>query len=336
MKRFKFCLIMLLVGMGVLLASTPSFAIVIFSDGFEDQPVEKVNNTAYPDPAGLDAFPVTNGGGGGYWVKESSPPHKQVQVTKWATPGAASGNNYLRSSRQSGEAYNTFSARLNTPIETAGLQVYVEADVYIPSLSGMPICIGGGYYDSGYLMSFYLIVGSWSSDVMAYDSTSTMTHTGVPVVVGQWQHWQIDYTVGGSDMNLTIDGLSASGVAMIRPGAPLNRVFFEQDLSMFLLDNLTISDSTPPPPPPHPGDANDDKVVDATDAAFMAQHWLQSTGAAWEDGDFNDDDAVNDLDAAIMAANWNWSATPLSSVPEPSTLMLLVGMLLPVLLRRMK
>lgn len=77
-----------------------------------------------------------------------------------------------------------------------------------------------------------------------------------------------------------------------------------------------------------PGDTNDDGVVDALDAATLAQNWLQTglTGGA-SDGDFNEDGTVNDLDASVLAANWELSGEGVG-VPEPSTVVLLITMAL--------
>ena len=78
------------------------------------------------------------------------------------------------------------------------------------------------------------------------------------------------------------------------------------------------------------GDANGDGFVDAEDASILAQHWLQSSGATWANGDFNRDGVVNDIDATLLAANWSSQS---ASVPEPSTLVLLAGMLLAFCMR---
>ena len=79
-----------------------------------------------------------------------------------------------------------------------------------------------------------------------------------------------------------------------------------------------------------PGDADGNGFVDADDAAILAQHWQQQSGATWAMGDFNRDGAVNDIDASLLAANWN-SQTAI--VPEPGMLILLSGMVLAGLLR---
>jgi hypothetical protein len=72
-----------------------------------------------------------------------------------------------------------------------------------------------------------------------------------------------------------------------------------------------------------PGDANGDGDVDDKDASILGANW-RSTTATWETGDFNNDNKVDDKDAAIMAAHWGEHA-PGASVPEPSTIALLLG-----------
>jgi hypothetical protein len=79
-----------------------------------------------------------------------------------------------------------------------------------------------------------------------------------------------------------------------------------------------------------PGDANRDGVIDRVDAGIMAAHWGE-TDAEWRDGDFNEDGVVNGADAAILAANWSTSGEDHGSgaaVPEPATIVLLLGGLL--------
>ncbi|MBN1588393.1 MAG: autotransporter-associated beta strand repeat-containing protein [Pirellulales bacterium] len=85
-----------------------------------------------------------------------------------------------------------------------------------------------------------------------------------------------------------------------------------------------------------PGDATGDGNVDGDDALRLATHWgATGTGIGWADGDFDGDHVVGPKDAAIMAAHWGY--TPPSegtSVPEPGTLVLLLGFALAAMLRR--
>ncbi|MBN2023578.1 MAG: PEP-CTERM sorting domain-containing protein [Pirellulales bacterium] len=74
-----------------------------------------------------------------------------------------------------------------------------------------------------------------------------------------------------------------------------------------------------------PGDTGNDGVVDATDAAVVAKNWLGTVAGGRLDGDFNNDTKVDDLDLAILAANWSAAPPVGGTVPEPSTLAILIG-----------
>lgn len=72
---------------------------------------------------------------------------------------------------------------------------------------------------------------------------------------------------------------------------------------------------------PPVGDATLDGIVNADDAARLAENWLKTGGSDWTMGDFNNDDKVDDIDAALMAANWGYgNGGGTASVPEPSTI----------------
>lgn len=81
------------------------------------------------------------------------------------------------------------------------------------------------------------------------------------------------------------------------------------------------------PPAQIPGDTNNDRIVDGTDAQKLAEKWgaPNQTGGA-SVGDFNNDGKVNAADAAILAANWgDHRATEGAAVPEPGALALLLA-----------
>jgi len=90
---------------------------------------------------------------------------------------------------------------------------------------------------------------------------------------------------------------------------------------------------------PVAGDANGDGAVNEDDAAVLAAHWGQADWATWADGDFNRDGRVNAADAAILTANWGYGHSAEgngTSAPEPSTMILLVGVLLGLGTRRQR
>jgi hypothetical protein len=72
--------------------------------------------------------------------------------------------------------------------------------------------------------------------------------------------------------------------------------------------------------PISPGDANEDGVVDRTDAAILAMNYGLDGAATWNHGDFDGDSIVSLVDLAVLQANLT-PATAASSapVPEPST-----------------
>jgi hypothetical protein len=72
-----------------------------------------------------------------------------------------------------------------------------------------------------------------------------------------------------------------------------------------------------------PGDANGDGVVNVGDLGILAGNYGTLTGATWAMGDFNGDGAVNVGDLGILAGNYGSSAA--AAVPEPMTLLVLVG-----------
>ena len=89
------------------------------------------------------------------------------------------------------------------------------------------------------------------------------------------------------------------------------------------------------------GDANGDGKVDGSDVTILAGNWQKGVSdgltASWAEGDFNGDGKVDGSDVTILAGNWQYGVNAAAAaVPEPSTLVLLLGVLftLGVLRRR--
>ena len=80
------------------------------------------------------------------------------------------------------------------------------------------------------------------------------------------------------------------------------------------------------------GDANKDGKVDGSDVTILAGNWQKGVNdgltASWEEGDFNGDGKVDGSDVTILAGNWQYGVeTSAASVPEPSTILLILSVL---------
>ena len=76
------------------------------------------------------------------------------------------------------------------------------------------------------------------------------------------------------------------------------------------------------------GDANKDGKVDGSDVTILAGNWQVLENATWDMGDFNGDGKVDGSDVTILAGNWQYGVTAeAASVPEPSIIALLLGVL---------
>ena len=79
------------------------------------------------------------------------------------------------------------------------------------------------------------------------------------------------------------------------------------------------------------GDANGDGKVDGSDVTILAGNWQKGVNdgltATWGEGDFNGDGKVDGSDVTILAGNWQYGVdAAASAVPEPSTIVMLLGL----------
>ncbi|HBO45950.1 MAG TPA: hypothetical protein DD670_18915 [Planctomycetaceae bacterium] len=118
-------------------------------------------------------------------------------------------------------------------------------------------------------------------------------------------------------------GMLGTGSAMdgwIDEMAVYNRVLSESEI----LAHFQAATATPS----IPGDADGNNKVDDADAKVLADNW--GAGSATRSmGDFDGDGLVGPKDAAILAANWGFgvSEATATAVPEPSTMVVLLGVL---------
>ena len=205
------------------------------------------------------------------------------------------------------------------------------------------VCVGDDY--SGY--AYYGEAGVNSADFFAIDlATGATTTLGNLSVTGSgsWGLWTVKEVDGYLYVHTTHDGITVYNMTDATTLGSVAETYSQESLEalaptggdswgfdvvdggarmLYTVGTSKVIEIVAA----IPGDANRDGNVDSDDATILASHWLQGSGAAWADGDFNGDEAVDDRDAVLLAANWQVAQAG-ASVPEPSTFVLLAGMLL--------
>lgn len=75
------------------------------------------------------------------------------------------------------------------------------------------------------------------------------------------------------------------------------------------------------------GDTNGDDIVDQTDLNLLLANWGQSaTAASLSEGELSGDGRVGLDDLSILLRNWGGQETPNFAVPEPSTSVMMLGL----------
>jgi hypothetical protein len=150
MKSSRLRVLLWVLGIGVLLASSPAFANIVnvststtlFFDSFESQPAGQTSHIAAPDGrGGLDAAAPTGGSPGSWFVFDQNN-YMGVQVTDHTgggDPGAFQGTKYLRSYVPEGGSYSVAKEVLASEVTTG--EVKWEQMVYMPSTSPAQILV---------------------------------------------------------------------------------------------------------------------------------------------------------------------------------------------------
>ncbi|NLF07510.1 MAG: hypothetical protein GX594_05955 [Pirellulaceae bacterium] len=179
----------------------------LFYDDFETQPADKVSRLAYPDPK--DATPTGAGGHGGrYEVVDTSGTGANVQVTDHIggnAPGAYLGDNYLRITRGTAAvgAVKAWFAKEQTVI---GDVIHLEEMVCISNNAQFGAQILGYSAAKTFRFGVYTVangVVKYKDSAGAFQTLSNITWSR-----NKWQKWEIDYKIGDTTFDLTIDGTS--------------------------------------------------------------------------------------------------------------------------------
>ncbi len=225
-------------------------------------------------------------------------------------PGPAEGSQYTRMYRKLLAPNMTG----NFPIQTGG-SLHVEYMLYIPELSYLVYPTMGLGEEELYTIANYPPNG-----LSVYGASGWVATTISNVTTNKWQKWEVDWDIDAGSYEITVDGSSTGTLTTFSGwGSDIDDIYFGtgDKPSTYYVD--AVSEFL------RPGNANGDFIVNDADAAILADNWQKQTGAIWAEGDFNDDGRVDDYDATILAANWQQGTT---TVPEPTTLMLLTGVLL--------
>jgi len=229
------------------------------------------------------------------------------------------------------DAITTYTAGAGTLSVMGDLDLSSGADMYW-NLAALSESNPGTDFDV-LAVSGALVLGGSSQLTLDFSVLEEALRPDAPVPDAFWasdRSWKIvdvDDAIGSLTGDFaTLANGSFDGVGTFATRVSGNDVFLDFD-------------SVYNPLPPIPGDTDNNRIVDETDAAVVAGNWGQDVGqGGYASGDFDGNGWVNAADAAIQVANWGDHNPPpgeaISGVPEPGVVVLLFGLILAWLPRR--
>ena len=175
----------------------------IFRDDFENAP--QVATLPSEQWSGPDADPVAEIG---TWTTADSTGIWDEQVTSYATPGPASGSNYLRLSNIS--IVKSSEARAHFAGGELAKGFKAEFDLYILKHGHFRLAL----CDSEGKMGGWMTFGEGTAGVVARRESNWWTNTGAKYALNEWQHVAIRYKYDADNptMDITIGESSATAV----------------------------------------------------------------------------------------------------------------------------
>ncbi len=257
---------------------------IFFSDNFETAPeVSTHAPIVFPDipTDDVDADPVAQVGT--WWNKDKTGAGSlSEQVTSYTALGPPvigprSGNNYLRMQHpQDTEAMATFTAPQTSDVR-------LDTWIYVPYVS-FRIFMEDSAQNYGNLLS-------WGEGAPGYltNHNGGFQATSVPYTLDTWQHLIIDFHIGSASYDVSLDGISETGIPMAFGVGVLSDysqiLFAGGGTPSAYLDDVVIS--TP--------------VVESKWNVDSDGSW--SNGANWQGGVPNAADAIASFTNAISAAH---------------------------------
>jgi hypothetical protein len=243
MRCSKLFLVALFVGTSLLFVSAPAFASTLFSDDFESQ-LSANTDTAGGPGWGVDCQP--QGGSPGSWSVVQTDSYRECFVSSYATPGAAHGSKYLVASRW---ANTQMSATANFAEQaTVGDRIHYEANIWPNTNAGSSV---GLYSADAAGNGLFNLSNDGAGGVQYWDGSAAHTISGVSHLTGQYQKWQIDYTIGDTTGILKVGSTSGTfGLQAGYTGKTANLDFNQAaDRPNIYIDDVLVSNLGPVPEP---------------------------------------------------------------------------------------
>lgn len=246
---FSFRSILAVTAVGFAAATTHAVIIqngsntTLFYDNFESVSASTVD---YPDASG-DFDPIATTGA---WTI-NEPATTTTQVTSFGTPGAAEGNQYLRSARTTTGGFNDFA---NFGMQTGGtlhaefMYYVVNSGTFTEKPFGTQISMttsDGPAFATDY--RFLLSNRTSTHTIWNYNGTAEADQdTGVPYLPGTWQLWEIDVNLDTQTFTFSIDGNSSASIPFMRTGNNASYINFNSgnNNTQFLVDAVPVPEPT--------------------------------------------------------------------------------------------
>jgi hypothetical protein len=197
--------------------------------------------------------------------------------------GAFDGSNYLETTRDPGNEgpYGIFSEAQST----SGDQIHLEWYMYNTTGDDALLLSEPGHDQN----LGQLRIGG--GGVQFLNTALAFVNTTATYTPGQWNKWEIDYTVGTNQFSIQINDASNGVAETYGAGGPIDGIIFAHSGSgTYWVDGVV--------PEPVRGDFNNDAVADAADIDLLCD--AIAAGGPLSPFDVNDDGSVNDADLTFQ------------------------------------